>query len=156
MSSTIAGFHNPQLFEVLPNACLSATARDIFDVLTARQEPGGLVHIRQQELAERLGLSQSAVSRAIGQLRDKGIISERQRKGTLLIHPLLAGYESLAHMTNHLQAPDTHVWPINFPTGDIRPPRVRDGRTGTDFDPDPDGGEDAPALETRPSLRLAG
>lgn len=154
--STVPGFHNPQLFEVLPNACLSATARDIFDVLTARQEPGGLVHIRQQELAERLGLSQSAVSRAVGQLRDKGIISERQRKGTLLIHPLLAGYESLAHMTNHLKAPDTHLWPINFPTGDIRPPRVRDVRTGTDFDPDPDGGEDAPAPEVRPALRLAG
>ncbi|MFJ8854925.1 helix-turn-helix transcriptional regulator [Streptomyces sp. NPDC102437] len=96
-------------------ACLSATARDIFDVLTARQEPGGLVRIRQQQLAERLGLSQSAVSRAIGQLRGKGIISERQRKGTLLIHPLLAGYESLAHKTNHLEAPDTHVWPINSP-----------------------------------------
>ncbi|MER8091646.1 hypothetical protein ACIO6T_45105 [Streptomyces sp. NPDC087532] len=30
----------------------------------------------------------------------------------------------------------------NFPTGDIRPPRARDARTGTDFDPD--GGEDAP------------
>jgi hypothetical protein len=93
---------------------------------------------------------------AIGQLRNKGIISERQRKGTLLIHPLLAGYESLAHMTNHLQAPDTQVWPINFPTGDIRPPRVRDGRTGTDFDPDPDGGEDAPVLGALPALRLAG
>ncbi|MEV4876508.1 helix-turn-helix transcriptional regulator [Streptomyces cyaneofuscatus] len=109
------------MYEVLPNACLSATARNIFDVLTARQEPGGLVHIRQQELAQRLGLSQSPVSRAIGQLQDKGIISERQRKGTLLIHPLLAGYESLAHMTNHIEAPDTHVWPINFPVGDIRP-----------------------------------
>ncbi|MCX5096330.1 helix-turn-helix domain-containing protein [Streptomyces sp. NBC_00365] len=111
---------------------------------------------RQLQLAQRLGLSQSAVSRAIGQLRDKGIISERQRRGTLLIHPLLAGYESLAHMTNHLEAPDTHVWPINFPVGDIRPPRVRDGRTGTDFDPDPDGGEDAPTPEARPALRLAG
>ncbi|AJF63206.1 hypothetical protein [Streptomyces vietnamensis] len=77
-------------------------------------------------------------------------------KGTLLIHPLLAGYESLAHMTDRLEAPDTHVWPIDFPVGDIRPPRVRDGRTGTGFDPDPDGGEDAPAPEARPVLRLAG
>ncbi|MEE1767444.1 hypothetical protein PUR34_04435 [Streptomyces sp. JV185] len=40
----------------------------------------------------------------------------------------------------------------------VGPPRVRDGRTGTDFDPDPDpdGGEDAPAPEARPALRLAG
>ncbi|WP_373432654.1 helix-turn-helix domain-containing protein [Streptomyces sp. CBG9] len=49
-------------------------------MLTSRQEPGGLVKIRQQELAERLGLTQSVVSRAISQLRDKGIISERQRR----------------------------------------------------------------------------
>ena len=46
-------------------------------------------------------------------------------------------------MTNHLEDPDTHVWPINFPTGDIRPPRARDARTGTDFDPDRDSSEDA-------------
>ncbi|MFD8255194.1 helix-turn-helix domain-containing protein [Streptomyces werraensis] len=58
---------------VLPNACLSPTARDVFNVLTARQEPGSLFRIRQQEIAERLGLTQSVVSRAIGQLRDKGI-----------------------------------------------------------------------------------
>ena len=156
MSSTVPGFHNPEIFEVLPNACLSPTARDVFDVLTARQEPGGLVRIRQQDIAERLGLTQSVVSRAIGQLRDKGIISERQRKGTVLSHPLLAGYESLTHLVNHLKDPDTFVWPRTFPTGDIRPPRTRDARTGTDFDPDPDGGEDAPAPEARPTLRLAG
>ncbi|RPK53953.1 hypothetical protein [Streptomyces sp. ADI95-17] len=57
---------------------------------------------------------------------------------------------------NHLKCPDTFVWPLNFPTGDIRPPRARDARTGTDFDPDPDGGEDAPTPEARPALRLAG
>lgn len=155
-SAPVPGFHNPEIFEVLPNACLSPTARDVFDVLTARQEPGGLVCIRQQDIAERLGLTQSVVSRAIGQLRDKGILSERQRKGEVLIHPLLAAYESLSHMVNHLKSPDTFVWPLNFPTGDIRPPRARDARAGTDFDPDPDGGEDVPAPEARPALRLAG
>lgn len=156
MSSSIPGFHNPEIFEVLPNACLSPTARDVFDVLSARQAPGGVARIRQQDIAERLGLTQPAVSRAIGELRDKGIISERQRKGTVLIHPLLAGYESLTHMINHLKDPGTFVWPLNFPTGDIRPPRARDARAGTDFDPDPDGGEEAPAPEVRPALRLAG
>ncbi|MGW8882026.1 helix-turn-helix transcriptional regulator, partial [Streptomyces mirabilis] len=123
MSSRIAGFRDPQMYEVLPNACLSSTARDIFDVLTARQEPGGLVHVRQQELAERLGLSQSAVSRAIGQLRDKGIISERQRKGTLLIHPLLASYESLAHMTTTREGPPGHTRPGGYRGGELRRPR---------------------------------
>lgn len=154
--SAVPGFHNPEIFEVLPNACLSPTARDVFDVLTARQEPGGLVHIKQEDIAKRLGLTQPVVSRAISQLRDKGILSERQRRGTVLIHPLLAGYTSLAHMVNHLKDPNTFVWPLNFPTGDIRPPRARDARTGTGFDPDPDGGEDAPAPEAMASLRLVG
>ncbi|MFG2174751.1 hypothetical protein ACGFMO_25900 [Streptomyces niveus] len=73
----------------------------------------------------------------------------------VLIHPLLAGNESLSHMVNHLKAPDTFVWPLNFPTGDIRPPRARDARIGTDFDPDPGGGEDAPLPDAPPALRLA-
>ncbi|MFG2716523.1 hypothetical protein ACGFX2_39330 [Streptomyces goshikiensis] len=72
------------------------------------------------------------------------------------MHPLLAGYESLAHMVNHLKDPATFVWPLNFPTGDIRPPRSSDPRTGTGFDPDPEGGEDAPRIEAGPTLRLAG
>jgi len=62
----------------------------------------------------------------------------------------------LTHIVNHLQAADTFGWPLNFPTGDIRPPRARDARVGTDFDPDPDGGEDAPLPKARPTLRLAG
>ena len=36
------------------------------------------------------------------------------------------------------------------------PPRARDARTGTDFDPDPGGGEDAPAPQARVTLRQAG
>ncbi|MFB8037735.1 helix-turn-helix transcriptional regulator [Streptomyces sp. NPDC056004] len=154
--SDIPGFHNPEIWETLPNARLSPTARDVLDILTARQQAGGLVRIRQQDIANRLGISQAAVSRAIGQLKDKGILDGRHRQGTVLIHPLMAGYESLAHMINHLQDPATFVWPLNFPTGDMRPSRGRDARTGTGFDPDPDGGEDAPLPGTRPSLRLAG
>ncbi|MFC9863958.1 MULTISPECIES: hypothetical protein [unclassified Streptomyces] len=30
-------------------------------------------------------------------------------------------------MTNHIKAPDIHVWPINFPGGDIRPPAYGTG-----------------------------
>ncbi|TSB25638.1 winged helix-turn-helix domain-containing protein (plasmid) [Streptomyces sp. NBC_01525] len=152
----VPGFHNPEIWETLPNARLSPTARDVLDVLTTRQNAGGLVEIRQHEIAKRLGISQAAVSRAIGQLKDKGILDGRHRQGAVLIHPLLAGYESMTHMINHLQDPSTFVWPLNFPTGDMRPPRVSDARSGTGFDPDPDDGEDAPLPDTRPTLRLAG
>lgn len=59
-------------------------------------------------------------------------------------------------MVNHIQDPATHIWPLNFPTGEIRPPRRSDPRTGTGFDPDPDGGEEAREDKPHPTLLLAG
>ncbi|MEU8893681.1 helix-turn-helix domain-containing protein [Streptomyces sp. NPDC048442] len=156
MSGPIPGFHNPAAFEQLPNAALTPTARDIFDVLTARQVPGGEVRVWQTDLAARLDTTQSAVSRAMSELRDTGLIEARTRRGRVLIHPLFAGYESLAHMVHHIEDPSTFIWPLNFPSGDIRPPRRSDPRTGTGFDPDPDGGEPTPAPAVRPDLRIAG
>ncbi|MER6109268.1 helix-turn-helix transcriptional regulator [Streptomyces hirsutus] len=147
--------HNPAMWEHLPNARLKSTARDVLDILTARQEPGGEVQITQGELAERLGISQAAVSRAISQLKDIGILEGRTKHGVVRIHPLLAGYESEAHMVNHLTDPDTYLWPLRYESG-VRPPRRSDPRSGTSFDPDPDGGEDAPLPEVSPTLRLAG
>lgn len=146
--------HNPAIWEALPNAGLTSTARDVLDVLQARQAPGGAVRITQVQLAERLGISQAAVARAIGQLRDIGILHARTKRGVLRINPLLAGYESEAHMLNTLRSPDTYIWPVKYETG-VRPPR-RDPRAGTSFDPDPDGGEDVPFPEATPILRLAG
>ncbi|MGW5817272.1 helix-turn-helix transcriptional regulator [Streptomyces noursei] len=154
-----AGYRNPQASEYLPNARLKDTARDVFDILVARQEPGGTVRIKQRDLEERLGVPQGHVSRAIGQLRDLGILDSRTRRGMYLIHPLLAGYESEAHMINHLRDPDTPMWPLNFPSG-LRPPRRIDPRVGTAFDPDPDpdpdGGEPVTDEGPHPFLRLAG
>ncbi|MFI5808697.1 helix-turn-helix domain-containing protein [Streptomyces sp. NPDC051561] len=154
--SGIPGFHNPAAWEQLPNARLTPTTRDVFDVLTARQAPGGEVRVRQADLAARLDTTQSAISRAMTELRDTGLIEGRTRHGRVLIHPLFAGYESLAHMVNHIEDPATFIWPLHFPSGDIRPPRRSDPRTGTRFDPDPDGGEPAPAPKARPDLRIAG
>ncbi|MFG2986202.1 hypothetical protein ACGFYQ_33960 [Streptomyces sp. NPDC048258] len=147
--------HNPAIWENLPNARMSGTARDVFDVLTSRQEPGGLVVIKQKDIAEKLGIQQSGVGRAIGDLRDLGILHARTTPGRYRINPMLAGYESLAHMVNTLNDPSTEVWGLRYDAG-VRPPRRLDARAGTDFDPDPDGGEDAPMPEAQPFLRIAG
>lgn len=147
--------HNPAIWEHLPNARLKSTARDVFDILTARQQPGGVIEIKQTDLSERLGISQASVARAIGELKDIGILEGRTKRGYLRIHPLLAGYESAAHMINTLSDPDTHLWPLRYESG-VRPPRRSDPRAGTMFDPDPDGGEDAPLPKVLPKLRLAG
>ncbi|MEV6956115.1 hypothetical protein [Streptomyces sp. NPDC051183] len=145
--------HNPAMWENLPNARLSGTARDVFDVLTSRQQPGGLVVIKQKEIAEKLGIQQSGVGRAIGDLRDLGILHARTTPGRYRINPLLAGYESLAHMVNALSAADAEIWPLRYDAG-VRPPRRLDVRAGTDFDPDPGGGEEAPMPDLAPALRL--
>lgn len=148
-------YHNPDVFEYLPNARLNGSARDVFDILSARQQPGGEVKITQTELGRRLGIPQSNVSRAISHLKDKGIISPRTRQGRYTIHPLLAGYSSLDHMLSHLRDPQTAMWPLNFPADELRPPRRSDPRAGTPFDPDPNGGGQRAPGNRRGHLYLA-
>ncbi|MFE1444274.1 helix-turn-helix domain-containing protein [Streptomyces sp. NPDC058739] len=154
---SIALVRNPDMFERLPDAGLGRTAREVFDILQARQEPGGLVRITQKEIAGRLGIGVPSVSRAIGDLKDRGLVHPRTVHGKVQIHPLFAAYESATHMVNHLKDPSTHLWPLNFPGRAMPLPSGSDPRSGTSFDPDPDGGESAPLPETPPSrLRLAG
>jgi DNA-binding transcriptional MocR family regulator len=156
MSAAVALVRNPDMFERLPDAGLGKTARDVFDILQGRQEPGGLVHITQKELAARLSITVPSVSRAIGELKDRGLVHPRTVHGKVQIHPLFAAYESATHMVNHLKDESTHLWPLNFPGKTVPLPAGKDPRSGTSFDPDPDGGEDAPLPEALPTLRLAG
>ncbi|MFF8939183.1 hypothetical protein ACF08O_31590 [Streptomyces paradoxus] len=62
----------------------------MFDVLISREEPSGLLRVRQQDITERLGPTQSVVSRAIGQLPGQGH-HRAAAQGTVLIQPFLAG-----------------------------------------------------------------
>lgn len=148
------GYRNALVDEYLPNARLGATARDVLDIMSARQEPGGLVRVKQEEVAVRLNISQGSVSKAIGRLKDAGLLAPRSKQGQYQIHPLFAGYSSREHMLTVLADPDTEVWELAFPADDIRP--ARDPRAGTAFDPDdPGGGEPAAVLEPVRHLYLA-
>ncbi|MEU9354963.1 helix-turn-helix domain-containing protein [Streptomyces griseoloalbus] len=146
---------NPDMFERLPDAGLGKTAREVFDILQARQEPAGLVRITQKQLAERLGITVPSVSRAIGELKDRGLVHPRTVHGKVQLHPLFAAYESMAHMVNHLKDESTHLWPLAFPGKMVPLPSGHDPREGTSFDPDPDDGEPAPLPEVKAPLRIA-
>ncbi|MEU7296379.1 replication/maintenance protein RepL [Streptomyces exfoliatus] len=156
-SVRISGVRHPDYFENMADAELTKTGTKVWNILQSRQEYAGTVRLRQKDLSERLGLTESTVSRALDELKERGLVHPQgTKRGVILINPLFAAYESTAHMVNHLADPSTYIWPVTFPERTIRR-RVSDPRTGTGFDPDPDGGEEASAPEEqRPNLRLAG
>ncbi|MFB6630019.1 helix-turn-helix domain-containing protein [Streptomyces sp. NPDC056362] len=157
MTEPISGVRHPDFFENMADAELTKTGMKVWSILQSRQQFAGTVQLRQKDIAERLELTESTVSRALDELKERGLVHPQgAKRGIILINPLFAAYESDAHMRNHLADPDTYIWPVTFPERTIRR-RASDARTDTSFDPDPDGGEEAPVPEEqRPALRLAG
>ncbi|MFG2234853.1 replication/maintenance protein RepL [Streptomyces sp. NPDC048723] len=151
-----SGYRHPDFFEHMADAGLTKTGWRVWNILQSRQEYGGQVRIRQRDIAERLRATESAVSRALDELKDRGLVHPQgTKRGVIVLHPLFSMYESAAHMANAFADPQLYVWPIHFPDQTIRR-RASDPRTGTDFDPDPGGGEEAPMPVAAPKLRLAG
>ncbi|MDH6544955.1 helix-turn-helix domain-containing protein [Streptomyces sp. SPB4] len=149
-----SGYRHPDFFEHMADAGLTKTGWRVWHILQSRQEYGGQVRIRQRDIAQRLKATESAVSRALDELKDRGLVHPQgTKKGVIVIHPLFAKYESVAHMANAFADPNLYVWPVHFPDQTIRR-RASDPRTGSGYDPDPDGGEEAPVPEAKPFLRL--
>lgn len=149
-----SGFRHPDFFEHMADAELTKTGTKVWNILQSRQEYGGHTKLRQRDIAARLSLTESTVSRALDELKERGLVHPQgSKRGVIVIHPLFAKYESAAHLTNALADPDLYVWPVHFPDRTLRR-RASEPRSGTDFDPDPDGGEEAPTPELAPSLRL--
>lgn len=157
MTERIAGVRHPDFFEMMADAELTKTGTKVWNILQSRQEYTGTVRLRQKDIAERLGVTESTVSRALDELKERGLVHPQGvKRGVILINPTFAAYESIAHMVNYLENPETYVWPVTFPTKTLRN-RGSDSRSGTGFDPDPDGGEELPLPEGQtPALRLVG
>lgn len=151
-----SGYRHPDFFEHMADAELTKTGTKVWNILQSRQEYGGHARLRQRDIASRLGLTESTVSRALDELKERGLVHPQgSKKGVIVIHPLFAKYESAAHLANTLADPDTYVWPVRFPDRTLRR-RASDPRTGSGFDPDPDGGQEVPVAEAQPHLKLAG
>ncbi|MEU5748269.1 ArsR family transcriptional regulator [Streptomyces sp. NPDC047726] len=84
---------------------LTPTAIDIFSLMVEEQEPGGAVHLSQQEMADLLGIHISRVSRAMGLLVDRGVVVRpnggKGRRYSL--NPIVAGYETEADFVSEMQ-----------------------------------------------------
>lgn len=144
MDEAAGFFVNREVFEHLPSAKLTRTARDVLDVLFSRQQLGqdGRVSIKQEELAEILKIGQPKVSKAEGELRQKGIVRHRKR-GRIELHPLFGVFESPAAMKRAVLAAVDAGWDLRF------------DQTAQDDGPDGDGGQPLAVVHHLPFLRHA-
>ncbi|MGW2110026.1 hypothetical protein [Streptomyces sp. NPDC001948] len=148
MDGTSTGFFvNQEAFGHLPEAKLTRTARDVFDILFSRQIIGqaGKVSIKQEELAKTLKIGQPKVSKAEAELRAKGIVRNRSR-GRIEVHPLFGVFENPATMKSAALQALEEGWDLRFH-------EPADG--GQDDGPDGDGGQPLAVVYPMPVLRKA-
>lgn len=114
------------LFGLLRRLELTPTATNVLSVMVERQNPGGVVPITQQDIAEELQILPSVVSRGMTLLVERGLVL---RKGyRYRLHPAIAGYGSELEMQAAMaRAAREGVPPILIPDYQAAPPKP--GRT---------------------------
>ncbi|MFJ9777632.1 helix-turn-helix domain-containing protein [Kitasatospora sp. NPDC101157] len=114
------------LFGLLRRLELTPTATNVLSVMVERQNPGGVVPITQQDIAEELQILPSVVSRGMTLLVERGLVL---RKGyRYRLHPAIAGYSSELEMQAAMaRAAREGVPPILIPDYQAAPPKT--GRT---------------------------
>ncbi|MFD3330944.1 helix-turn-helix domain-containing protein [Streptomyces sp. NPDC058701] len=111
---------------------LTPTAIKVLSVMFRHSESGGVVHMKQAEIDEVLGVGQASMSRAMALLVERGLVlrSNGGRGHRYALHPAVAGYSGEGEMKRELaelQAAGT-LPPINVPDYTRRPPRPGSGR----------------------------
>jgi hypothetical protein len=114
------------LFGMLRRLELTPTATNILSVMVDKQNPGGVVPLTQQDIAEELQILPSVVSRSMTLLVERGLVL---RKGyRYRLHPAIAGYNTELEMQAAMaRAAREGVPPILIPEYQTPPPKV--GRT---------------------------
>lgn len=116
------------LFAMLPRLELTPTATNVLSVMVAQQRPGGAVPISQRAIALELGILPSVVSRAMGQLADRGLVLRRGNRYSL--NPVIAGYETEHEMATTMSRllEQGGPPPILIPNYQQRPPKAGKGQ----------------------------
>ncbi|MET9182991.1 helix-turn-helix domain-containing protein [Kitasatospora aureofaciens] len=111
------------LFGMLRRLELTPTATNVLSVMVERQNPGGVVPITQQDIAEELQILPSVVSRGMTLLVERGLVL---RKGyRYRLHPAIAGYSSELEMQAAMaRAAREGVPPILIPDYQAAPPKA--------------------------------
>lgn len=116
-----------ELARAMPMYRLTATQYDVWNVLLGEMRRGGRVHLRQEDIAERLGIDKANVSPALTGLRGKGLCWMEAR-GVYRINPRVAFKGSVREWNEAMDEVPPDVPEVVLPTYRRRPPRV--SRTG--------------------------
>ncbi|MFI6588340.1 hypothetical protein [Embleya sp. NPDC050493] len=114
---------NTHVIGQLPFFELTPTAAKVLSTMIRLQQPGGFVEHSQRAMGIMLGIPESAVSRGIRELCDKGLVLRPNRRNWL--HPAIAGYTSIEEMNEEIQraAQSPLVPPLLIPNYQVMPPR---------------------------------
>ncbi|GAA1109861.1 hypothetical protein [Kitasatospora arboriphila] len=110
---------------MIPRLKLTPSAIAVLGIMSELQAPGGEVNHSQVEMAEKLGLLESAVSRGMKCLVDRNLVirSGEGRGHSYRLHPFIAKYGSQAEMEASLRAAAAQVREGKLP--DIAAPLYR-------------------------------
>ena len=115
-------FMAQELARVMPLYRLSATQRDVWDTLLGHMQHGGQVPLTRDQIAHRLDIHPNSVSRAMGRLRELGLIW-RINLGLWQINPVIAFKGSDEEWAEAINSMPTDVPEVPFPAYHVRPPR---------------------------------
>jgi predicted transcriptional regulator len=119
------------LLAMLRRLRLTPTALDVLSLMAEHQEPGGAVHMTQNQMAISLGIDRSRVSRAMGLLVERGVVvrSNGGRGRSYALNPAVAGYESEADMVTEMtrRIATDDLPPIMVPQYQQDPPKPGHG-----------------------------
>ena len=109
----------------LPELELPPSAFKVLCAMINVQDPGGAVGETQRRIALRLNLPESAVSRGMRELREKGLVFKRPGSQRKRLHPVIAGYATQDALEKALASfeGDPDVPDITVPDYEVRPPR---------------------------------
>ncbi|MFD8756027.1 hypothetical protein ACFV0O_34385 [Kitasatospora sp. NPDC059577] len=110
---------------MIPRLKLTPSAIAVLGIMSDLQLPGGEVNHSQVEMAQRLGMLESAVSRGMKCLVDRHLVirSGEGRGHSYRLHPFIAKYSSEAEMEASLRAAAVEVREGRLP--DIAAPLYR-------------------------------
>ncbi|MET8630665.1 hypothetical protein ABZW30_44415 [Kitasatospora sp. NPDC004669] len=110
---------------MIPRLKLTPTAIAVLGIMSELQSPGGEVNYSQVEMAERLGLLESAVSRGMKCLVNRNLVirSGDGRGHSYRLHPFIAKYTSETEMETALRAAAVEIREGRLP--DIAAPLYR-------------------------------